>query len=97
MEQKQTKKKKADIEALQSALMRIPRMDVTVARELIDTGIREIYQLQGRSPESLLAEIRKKKPKAGESSLPYIRLAVYFAETNLADLDKAKLHPSAWA
>ena len=52
------KKKKVDYEALNSALMRIPRMDVAAARNLIDMGIREIYQLQGRAPEVLLEEAR---------------------------------------
>jgi hypothetical protein len=33
------KKKKVDYEALNSALMRIPRMDVAAVRSLIDVGI----------------------------------------------------------
>ena len=41
------KKKKVDYQALSSAIMRIPRMDVLVARDLIDVGINEIYELQG--------------------------------------------------
>ena len=34
------RKKKVDREAMQSAIMRIPRMDVRVARDLIDIGIK---------------------------------------------------------
>ena len=48
------KKKKVDREAMASPIMRIPRMDVRVARDLIDIEIREIYQLQGRAPESII-------------------------------------------
>ena len=50
------KKKKVDYEALNSALMRIPRMDVVAARSLINIGIREIFELQGRAPEVLFEE-----------------------------------------
>ena len=64
----QKKKKKVDYEALNSALMRIPRMDVTVARSLIDLDIREIYDLQGRAPEILFEEARKKKRKFARES-----------------------------
>ena len=48
------KKKKVDREALASPIMRVPRMDVRAARDLMDIGIRELYQLQGRSAESLM-------------------------------------------
>ena len=41
------KKKKVDREALASPIMRVPRMDVRAARDLLDIGIRELYQLQG--------------------------------------------------
>ncbi|HAY99189.1 MAG TPA: hypothetical protein DCY38_00140, partial [Opitutae bacterium] len=54
------KKKKVDYEALNSALMRIPRMNVEVARNLLDIGIREIYELQGRAPEILFEEVCRK-------------------------------------
>ena len=40
---------------MQSAIMRIPRMDVGVSRDLIDIiGIREIYELEGRSRQVYL-------------------------------------------
>ena len=41
------KKKKIDKEAMASPMMRIPRMDVRVARDLIDIGVNELYELQG--------------------------------------------------
>ena len=48
---------------MQSAIMRIPRMDVRVARDLIDIGIREIYELEGRSAESIFDEIKDLRPE----------------------------------
>ena len=41
------KKKKVDREALASPIMRVPRMDVRAARDLMDIGVRELYQLRG--------------------------------------------------
>ena len=83
------KKKKVDREALASPVMRVPRMDVRAARGLLD-----IYQLQGRSAESLMEDIRAKKPDAPEYRLPHLRMAIYFAENEEPDPDK--LHPSVW-
>jgi len=56
------KKKKIDKEAMGSSLMRIPRMNVEVVRDLIDLGIREIFELSGRAPETIFEEIQKLKP-----------------------------------
>jgi hypothetical protein len=88
------KKKKVDREALASPIMRVPRMDVRAARDLMDIGVRELYQLQGRSAESLMEDIRAKKPEVPEYRLPYLRLAIYYAENEEPDPDK--LHPSVW-
>ena len=88
------KTKKVDREALASPIMRVPRMDVRAARDLLDIGIRELYQLQGRSAESLMEDIRAKKPDSPEYRLPHLRLAIYFAENEEPDPDK--LHPSVW-
>ncbi|MGA2053099.1 MAG: helix-hairpin-helix domain-containing protein [Opitutales bacterium] len=87
-------KKKADTAALQSPFMRIPRLPVDVARDLLDLGLREIYELHGRSPEALLADLRKLKPATPPDRLAWFRLAVYFAETPAPERDK--LHPAAW-
>ena len=91
---KKKKKKKVDREALASPMMRIPRMDVRAARDLIDIGVRELYQLQGRSAESLFEDLRAKKPEAPEYRLPYFRMAIYFAENEEHETDL--LHPKAW-
>ena len=88
------KKKKIDREAMQSAIMRIPRMDVRVSRDLIDIGIREIYELEGRSAESLFDEIKDLKPETPEYRLAYLRMGIYFAENDPPEANK--LHPSVW-
>ncbi|MBU63645.1 MAG: hypothetical protein CMI26_14215 [Opitutae bacterium] len=88
------KKKKVDREALASPVMRVPRMDVRAARDLMDIGIRELYQLQGRSAESLMEDIKAKKPDVPDYRLPYLRMAIYFSENEKTD--PSKLHPSAW-
>ena len=89
------KKKKADIEALTSPFMRIPRLPVEAARDLIDLGFSQTYELVGRSPETLFAEILKRRPETPADRLAAFRLAVYVAE-NPADLDRNKLYPAAW-
>ncbi len=90
------KKKKVDLAALQSPFMRIPQMPVAVARYLLDAGYTDIFQLQGRSAESLLQEIRKSANLLPESNtLPALRLAIYFAE-NENNPDRALLNLHAW-
>jgi hypothetical protein len=88
------KKKKVDYEALNSALMRIPRMDVAAARNLIDVGIQEIYDLQGRAPEILFEEASRKNPEIPADRIRYFRMAVYYAENESPD--RSKLHPDEW-
>ena len=91
---KAKKKKKVDREALSSPLMRIPRMDVRAVRDLLDIGVRELYQLQGRSAESLYEDVKAKKPDSPEYRLPYFRMAIYFAENE--EPEPGLLHPQAW-
>lgn len=89
-------KKKTDIAALKSSFMRVPHLPVRVARNLLDAGYTELFQLAGRSPESLFAEIRKVDLAAEESDLlPALRLAVYFSENSDAP-DRALLNLHAW-
>jgi len=92
------KKKKVDYEALNSPLMRIPRMDIATARNLIDLGICEIYELQGRAPEVLFEEARLKNQDIPDDRMRYFRIyfrmAVYYAET--VEPDHAKMHPDEW-
>ena len=88
------KRKKIDHAALASPLMRIPKMDILVARDLIDIGINELYEIQGRSAESLFEEIEKIRSATPIYRLSYLRMAVYFAENENAD--PKMLHPSMW-
>ena len=88
------KKKKLDREALSSPMMRIPRMDVLVARDLIDIGMKELYELQGRSAESLFEEIQKVREDTPEYRLAYLRMAIYYAENDPPD--PKLLHPQEW-
>ena len=87
-------KKKTDYVALNSALMKIPRMKTEVARDLIDIGITETYQLTGRSPEVLLEELQKKRVAVPGDRLAYFKMVIYYAETETPE--PALLHPAAW-
>jgi hypothetical protein len=71
------KKKTVDYEVLNSSLM---RMDLAAARNLIDLGIREIYDLQGRVPEALFEDARRKNANIPDHRMRYFRVAVYFSE-----------------
>ena len=90
----QKKKKKVDYEALNSSFMRIPRMNVETARNLIDIGIRDIFELQGRAPEVLFEDARTLTGAIPPDRIRYFRMAVYYAEHSTPD--KSKLHPDAW-
>jgi hypothetical protein len=75
--------------AVCSPFMRITRFPVEVARDLLDAGYTRIDQLAGRSPESLLAEIKARtKTPPPAHYLPALRMAVYFAETEKPDPKK---------
>ncbi len=93
-EAQRKKKKEVDYEALNSGLMRIPRMKVDIARDLLDLGIGEIYELEGRSPEILFEELKAKKTNTPKDRLPWFRMAVYYAET--PHPENHRLHPQAW-
>ena len=88
------KKKKVDMEALQSPLNRIPGMDIQSVRDLLDIGLQEVDDLRGRSPEVLFEEVLLLKKETPPDRLPSFRMAVYFAETD--DPDPALLEPWKW-
>lgn len=85
----QPKKKETDYAALQSAFMQIPRMKVDVARDLLDLGFSQVYQLQGRSPEVMFDALRARRPQLPQDRLGYLRMAVHFAETGEAKAPQA--------
>lgn len=86
--------KRRRAEALGSAFMRVPQLRIEAARDLLDLGFTQLYQIAGRSAETLFADIRKKRPDTPDTRLADFRLAVYVAETPVPD--KARLHPAAW-
>ncbi len=88
------KKRKTDYEALKSSFMHIPHLNIETARDLLNLGFREIYELSGRSPEVLFENLKKNKANTPKDRLYSIRMAVYYAETD--DPDPAKLLPHAW-
>lgn len=89
------RRRKVDREALDSPLKRIPGLDMATVRDLLDIGIRQIDELNGRSPEALLEEILNLREQTPGDRLYSLRLAVYFAETE--DPDPALLHPWKWS
>jgi hypothetical protein len=91
----QKRKKKVDLVALQSPLKRIPGMDLASVRDLIDIGVQHVDDLRGRSPEALLDEILNLREQTPPDRLHYIRMAVYYAETD--NPDPQLLQPWKWA
>ena len=87
-------KKKIDYEALHSPLMRIPNMHISVARSLINLGIRECYALLGRDPSSLLAQTPAIAGWSRDDQLCYLRMAVYYAENEHPEA--THLNPAFW-
>lgn len=89
-------KKKTDYVALASSFMLVPNMPIKVARWLLDAGYRDLFQLQGRSAESLFHEIKTVDFMAeSKIALPALRLAIYYYE-NRDNLDRRLLVLSAW-
>ncbi len=74
--------------------MRIPRINASTVRNLLDLGFSETHELAGRSPEALFEELRRTKPNLPRDSLYALRMAVYYSET--ADPDPEKMKIWAW-
>ncbi len=88
------RKKKVDYEALHSPLNRIPGMQLPTVRDLLDIDIRQVDDLNGRSPEALFEEIQNIRENTPRERLYTLRMAVYYAET--PDPDPMLLHPHRW-
>jgi len=89
-------KKKKDIEALSSHWMKMPSMRVDIARDLLDLGFREWFEIEGRSGDALYEDLKRLRGK----ELPiekcaYFRMAIYFAETGYEG-DRDYWSPRAW-
>jgi len=79
-----SKKKKVDYAALNSPFMSIPRMDARAARALLDLKFSEVYELRGRSPETLFEDLKKIRLSPPDSDLvKFFAIAVDFAESNV--------------
>jgi hypothetical protein len=87
------KRKKIDHEALQSTFMQLPSMKVEIARGLLDSGIKNSYELIGRAPEVIIDGILTAQPqlKALPDLKARIQLAIYYAETSEPEPQKLKL------
>lgn len=68
-------------EALGSAFMRIPGVKVETARDLLDLGFLQPYQIAGRAPETLFADLCKIRPKTPLERLDALRHVVSVAES----------------
>jgi hypothetical protein len=88
------KEKKVDYAALDSPLMRIPKIDTATVRDLLDLGFTYPHELAGRSPEVLFSDVKRLRETTPEVRLLYFRMAVYFAET--PEPDNRKMNPWAW-
>ena len=88
------KRRKVDFGALHSPLKRIPGMDLITVRDLMDIGIEQIEDLNGRSPEALFEDIIHLRGEAPQDRLHSIRMAVYFAETD--EPEAHLLQPWKW-
>ena len=88
------KKKKVDYEALNSPFSRIPGLDLMTVRDLLNLGLSQIDELRGRSPESLFEDIQKQQENTPLDRLWYLRLAIYYAETD--EPDRSLLQAWKW-
>jgi hypothetical protein len=89
------RRKKVDMQALQSPLKRIPGMDIASVRDLLDIGVEQIEDLRGRSPEALFEDILNLREQTPHERLHSLRMAVYYAETD--EPDPRLLQPWKWA
>ena len=79
------KRKKVDLEAINSPLNRIPGMDLPSVRDLLDLGFQQVEELRGRAPEVLFEDIRNLREKTPPVRLHFLRMAVYFSESDDPD------------
>ena len=75
------KKRKVDYAALKSPFMPVAPMDVAGERAPLGLGFREIYELRGRDPASLVADLAKIRIEVPPEAAKYMKLATDFAES----------------
>ena len=70
-------------------------MNIQTVRDLLDLGFRDIDELRGRSPEAIFQDICSIKPHTAGDRLQFLRMAVYFAESD--DPDPQLLEAWKWS
>ncbi|MEQ8818683.1 MAG: helix-hairpin-helix domain-containing protein [Sumerlaeia bacterium] len=76
-------------------LLRVPSIDMAIARELLKIDITRVQDLIGRDPEALYDELVLRRGKPVDPFYLYVlRSAVYFAET--PNPDPERVHWHAW-
>jgi hypothetical protein len=79
-----------DTEAMRD-LRRIPGVGPSIARDLLDIGVRSVKGLSSRNPESLWAKLCAKRGAPVDRCVLYVfRCAVYFASKKKLDPEKLK-------
>lgn len=86
--------KRKNTEALQSPFMRVPRMDLTTSRYLLELGYQDLFQLKGLSPEFLWGEIRAIKKDFPQEKVYFLRMLLYFIEEE--NPRKDLMYPDCW-
>ncbi|MFH0892848.1 MAG: helix-hairpin-helix domain-containing protein [Bacteroidota bacterium] len=75
----------------------IPGVGKSIAKDLIEIGIRRVDDLKGKSPENLFDLSNKRTGMIQDRCLLYVfRCAVYFAETHASKQDSEKLKWWNW-
>lgn len=78
-------------DAAARALQEIPGVGPSIARDLIELGIRRVGDLEGRDPERLYRRLIRLRGVHQDRCVLYVfRCAVYYAETRRPDPDRLK-------
>ena len=78
-------------------LTTIPGIGKSIARDLIDIGIRQVNDLKGKDPQELYEHSNRVAGCTQDKCLLYVfRCAVYYAETPPGKREKQKLNWWYW-
>lgn len=78
-------------QALLRELQEIPGVGPSIARDLVEIGIRSVDDLRGMNPERLYARANRAAGVVQDRCLLYVfRCAVYFASTRRPDREKLR-------
>lgn len=68
-------------------MARIPGMHLAAVRVLLNLEFNDLESLRGRSPEAICADAAQAGMDIPEDLLSYLRMAVYYVETEDPDPD----------